>query len=226
MIDIAANLTHVNARIENARSLSPHGQQVSLLAVSKKQSADNIRQAFLAGQLAFGESYAQEALGKIDTLSEPDIRWHFIGPLQSNKCKLIAPHCDWIESVDRLTLAQKLNRYRPAGMPPLNICLQVNLFGEASKGGVALEPLTDLAAEVSALPRLRLRGLMAIPPRQAEPARQREQFARIRAAWLVLKQDFPNLDTLSMGMSGDFEAAILEGSTRVRLGTGIFGERD
>ncbi|WP_417226788.1 YggS family pyridoxal phosphate-dependent enzyme [Amphritea sp.] len=203
-------------------------QSINLLAVSKTRQADELRQAWSARQRDFGENYLQEALDKIDALSDLDICWHFIGPIQSNKTRPIAENFSWVHSVDRFKVAQRLNDQRPASLPPLNICLQVNISEEASKSGVLPAELTALATEVASLPNIRLRGLMAIPASDADPQRQRAPFAQLNALLQGLQQQLPNtpLDTLSMGMSGDMEAAILEGATIVRIGTALFGPRD
>ena len=200
-----------------------------LLAVSKTKPATMIRAAWALGQREFGENYVQEALEKQAELADlTGIIWHFIGPLQTNKSRAVAEHFDWIHSVDRGKLARRLNDQRPAELPPLNVCLQVNVSGEASKSGVDFEALPALAETVLALPRLRLRGLMAIPAPANTLDAQRAPLARLRQALQALRARFPEaeLDTLSMGMSDDLEAAILEDATLVRLGTAIFGARD
>lgn len=202
------------------------GSPVLLLAVSKTRSVEDIRQAFDCGLDQFGENYLSEALTKIDALSDLPITWHFIGPVQSNKTRPIAELFDWVQSVDREKVARRLNDQRPAGMAPLQVCLQVNISGEASKSGVSLEQLPALAEEVEKLPRLRLRGLMAIPAASDDSAQQREAFARLKQAFDTLQRQYPSLDTLSMGMSGDMDAAIAEGSTMLRIGTAIFGPRE
>ena len=200
---------------------------VSLLAVSKLQPAQAIRQAQQAGQRAFGENYVQEALDKMVALADlrAAIEWHLIGPLQSNKTRAVAEAFDWVHSVDRLKIAQRLSEQRPAELPPLNVCLQVNISGEASKSGLQAQELAELAQAVAALPRLRLRGLMAIPePAQGVEA-QRAPHRALRLLLQALNQRGLALDTLSMGMSDDLEAAVAEGSTLVRVGTAIFGAR-
>lgn len=200
-----------------------------LLAVSKTKPATMIRAAWVLGQREFGENYVQEALEKQAELVDlTDIIWHFIGPLQTNKSRAVAEHFDWVHSVDRDKLARRLNDQRPDELPPLNVCLQVNVSGEASKSGVDFEALPALAETVLALPRLRLRGLMAIPAPATTLEAQRAPLARLRQALEALRARFPEaeLDTLSMGMSDDLEAAILEEATLVRLGTAIFGARD
>jgi pyridoxal phosphate enzyme (YggS family) len=195
--------------------------------VSKAQAAEAIRVAWRAGLSQFGESYLQEALAKINVLQDLPITWHFIGPLQSNKTRAVAESFAWVHSVDRSRIARRLDEHRPATLPPLQVCLQVNISGEQSKSGVSLEELPRLASEVLALPRLQLRGLMAIPAPTPDPARQRAAFAALRLALEQLQETLaPSMDTLSMGMSDDLEAAIAEGSTMVRVGSGIFGPRN
>jgi pyridoxal phosphate enzyme (YggS family) len=202
-------------------------QSVTLLTVSKTFGAAAVRQAVDAGETRFGENYVQEALDKIDELADlrPRIEWHLIGPLQSNKTRAVAEAFDWVHSVDRLKIAQRLSEQRPAALPPLNICLQVNVDGEASKSGIAPDEVPALAAEVAKLPRLRLRGLMSIPEPSADVTRQREQHRQVRDLLVRLQGQGLSLDTLSMGMSADLEAAIAEGATLVRIGTAIFGGR-
>jgi pyridoxal phosphate enzyme (YggS family) len=225
---LPARLAAVRRRIDSACAQAGRpGEGVRLLAVSKTQPADAVRAAVAAGQHAFGENYVQEALDKIAALADLRARleWHLIGPLQSNKTRSVAEAFDWVHSVDRLKIAQRLSEQRPPGLPPLNICLQVNISGEASKSGLAPEELPDVARAAAALPRLRLRGLMAIP----EPAQGLEaQRAPLRALRLLQQQlqaQGLDLDTLSMGMSDDLEAAVAEGSTMVRVGTAVFGAR-
>jgi len=198
--------------------------EVTLLAVAKTFPAEAVREAYAAGHTAFGESYIQEALAKQDALSDLPLEWHFIGPIQSNKTRPIAERFAWAHGVDRLKIAQRLAEARPAALPPLNVCIQVNVSGEASKHGVAPDLALALAREVAALPRLRLRGFMAIPRPTPDRAEQRAQFARLRQ--LYEQSDGLDLDTLSMGMSDDLEAAVMEGATIVRIGTAIFGKRD
>ena len=224
MSTIEKNIAKVAARIrEAAQAVGRDPASVGLLAVSKTHPAAAIREAAEAGMRDFGENYLQEALDKQAELSELPLTWHFTGPIQSNKTKSIAEHFDWVHSVDRLKIAQRLSDQRPAELPPLNICLQVNVSGEASKSGCAPEELPQLAQAVAAMPRLRLRGLMCIPAPSEDPAEQRAAFARLRA----LRDELPlTLDTLSMGMSQDLEAAIAEGATWVRIGTALFGARD
>lgn len=224
MSTIEKNIAKVAARIrEAAQAVGRDPASVGLLAVSKTQPAAAIREAAEAGMRDFGENYLQEALDKQAELSELPLTWHFIGPIQSNKTKSIAENFDWVHSVDRLKIAQRLSDQRPAELPPLNICLQVNVSGEASKSGCAPEGLPQLAQAVAAMPRLRLRGLMCIPAPSEDPVEQRAAFARLRA----LRDELPlTLDTLSMGMSQDLEAAIAEGAIWVRIGTALFGARD
>lgn len=196
---------------------------VQLLAVSKQQAVHQIQEAFTAGQNAFGENYLQEALPKIDTLSHLPIEWHYIGHIQANKTRKIAEHFAFVHSVDSLKIAERLNDQRPDHLPPLNICLEINLGSELTKAGIRKEDALDLANACLKLERLRLRGLMAIPPQGSLPARQ--YFQQLRELFISLNQAGQSLDTLSMGMSEDFEAAIAEGSTMVRIGRAIFGER-
>ncbi len=200
---------------------------VSLLAVSKLQPPEAVRDAFHAGQLSFGENYVQEALDKIAVLADlrSQLQWHLIGPLQSNKTRAVAEAFDWVHSVDRLKLAERLSAQRPAGMAPLQVCVQVNVSGEASKSGVPLAEAPALARAVAGLPGLRLRGLMAIPAPASGLAAQRVPYRAMRELFEVLVAEGLALDTLSMGMSDDLEAAVAEGATIVRVGTAIFGRR-
>ena len=199
---------------------------VQLIAVSKTHDADAVKSAFQAGQMQFGENYLQEALEKIETLKALPLVWHFIGPIQSNKTRAIAESFHWVHSVDRLKIAQRLNDQRPESLPPLNILLQVNSNEEDSKAGVTLDTLETLASEVNALPRLKLSGLMAIPTATNDSALQRQNFHSLRVARdKLLLAGFTSCTHLSMGMSNDFEAAIAEGATMIRIGTDIFGPR-
>jgi len=200
---------------------------VALLAVSKTQPADAIRCAHAAGQRAFGEKYVQEALAKIAQLADlrQQIEWHLIGPLQGNKTRVVAEAFDWVHSIDRLRIAQRLSEQRPAGAAPLQVCLQVNISGEASKSGLAPADVADVAHAVAALPRLRLRGLMAIPEPDGDLESQRRPHRALRELFESLQARGLALDTLSMGMSADLEAAVLEGATMVRIGTAVFGAR-
>ena len=224
MSTIAENIAKVGERIRAAAQASGRDlDSVGLLAVSKTKPAAAVREAYAAGLRDFGENYLQEALEKQAELSELALIWHFIGPIQSNKTKPIAEHFTWVHSVDRLKIAQRLAEQRPSHLPPLNICLQVNVSAEDSKSGCAPAELAALALAVSQLPNLRLRGLMAIPEPTDDVAAQRAAFARLRE----LRDGLPlPLDTLSMGMSHDLDAAIAEGATWVRIGTALFGARD
>jgi pyridoxal phosphate enzyme (YggS family) len=227
MTTIASNLQAVNRAIVTAtKAVGRRACDVSLLAVSKTFRPDDIREAYRAGQERFAENYLQEALNKIGALSDLSIEWHFIGPIQSNKTRPIAENFSWVHSVDRLKVAERLSSQRPAGMPPLQVCVQVNISGEYSKSGVAADEADELAHAISSLPNVRLRGLMAVPAPAADPASQRVPFARLRELRDRLNRRGLQLDTLSMGMSHDFAAAIAEGATIVRLGTAIFGARD
>ena len=197
-----------------------------MLAVSKTWPAQAVREAYAAGQKAFGESYVQEALEKMKALSDLDLEWHFIGPVQSNKAKAIAGHFDWVHSIDREKVALKLSEARPGNLPPLQVCIQVNISGEASKSGVPPDGVLQLAQYIGKLPRLRLRGLMAIPEPTQDEKLRRARFAELGQLKERLRESGFDLDTLSMGMSEDLESAILEGATMVRVGSAIFGTRD
>jgi pyridoxal phosphate enzyme (YggS family) len=199
---------------------------VTLLAVGKGQPAATLRAAAALGLTQFGESYVQEGLAKMAQLRDLPLTWHFIGRLQANKTRPVAESFSWVHGVERLKIAQRLSEQRPYHAPPLNVCLQVNIAGEQSKGGAGPDELPGLAAAVAELPRLRLRGLMCLPPEETDPARQRHWFAALRALRDSLNQGGAALDTLSMGMSGDFESAILEGATLIRIGTALFGPRN
>ena len=225
---IADKLARVHERIASACAGAGRPvQSVTLLVVSKTFGPEAVREAFLAGAQHFGENYVQEAVDKIEALADLRARleWHLIGPVQSNKTRLVAERFDWVHTVDRLKTAERLSAQRPAGLPPLALCLQVNISGEASKGGVALEDVPALAHAVAALPRLALRGLMAIPEPAAAFDAQRRPFRALRGLFDALRGDGLALDTLSMGMSADLEAAIAEGATIVRVGSAIFGAR-
>jgi PLP dependent protein len=231
MASIQLKLQQLRQRIGDACTLAERPvQSVTLLAVSKTQCADAVRQAHAAGQLAFGENYVQEALVKIDALGDlrAALEWHLIGPLQSNKTREVAAAFDWVHTVDRLKIAERLSAQRPEQLPPLHVCVQVNVSGEASKAGVDPGEVLALARAVSTLPRLRLRGLMSIPePVDAEQGieAQRAPHRRLRELFDMLRSHGLALDTLSMGMSADLEAAIAEGSTMVRVGSALFGAR-
>lgn len=228
MHTIDDKLTKVTERIQQAAlAVGRNPQTVHLVAVSKTQTAAAVAQAYSWGQRRFGENYLQEALAKLIQLSDlKDIEWHFIGPIQSNKTRPIAENFAWVHSIDREKVAQRLNEQRPLDLVPLQVCLQVNIDDETSKAGVSLEDLPALADAVARLPRLQLRGLMVIPAPCDDPLQQRATFAKLRQALADLQgRGFIGLDTLSMGMSADLEAAVAEGATLVRVGTDIFGAR-
>ena len=221
-----SRLRAVQARI--ARATAEAGREagaVGLLAVSKTFGAAAVRELVACGQREFGENYVREALDKQTRLADLPLVWHFIGPIQSNKTRAIAEQFSWAHSVDRLKIAERLSAQRPAGLPPLQVCIEVNVSGEASKGGVPVALLSELAAAVAVLPRLQLRGLMAIPAPAADRDAQCAAFRQVRRAFEALVARGYPVDTLSMGMSADLEAAILEGATVVRIGTALFGER-
>jgi len=225
--NIAANIQQINTRINAfCRQYNRNPDDITLLAVSKTKPAEDIQSAFNAGQHCFGENYLQEALQKIQTLHALAIEWHFIGAIQSNKTRELAENFAWVHSVDRLKIARRLSEQRPKSMPPLNICLQVNISEEASKSGLMPNQLSELTREVVQLPNITLRGLMAIPAKADTLAAQRATFAQIQKALKTLQKTHPSLDTLSMGMSNDMQAAIAEGSTILRIGTAIFGARN
>ena len=224
MSTIADNIGLVSQRIRAAaQAVQRDESSVHLLAVSKTKPAQAVREAYAAGMHDFGENYLQEALGKQAELTDLPLSWHFIGPIQSNKTRAIAENFAWVHSVDRLKIAQRLSEQRPADLPPLNICVQVNVSGEASKSGCTPADLPALAEAISALPRLKLRGLMAIPEPTEERAEQDAAFAAVQTLQASLALP---LDTLSMGMSHDLESAIAQGATWVRIGTALFGARD
>ncbi|MBN0976067.1 YggS family pyridoxal phosphate-dependent enzyme [Pseudomonas hygromyciniae] len=224
MSTIADNIGLVSQRIRAAaQAVQRDESSVHLLAVSKTKPAQAVREAYAAGMRDFGENYLQEALGKQAELTDLPLSWHFIGPIQSNKTRAIAENFAWVHSVDRLKIAQRLSEQRPADLPPLNICIQVNVSGEASKSGCTPADLPALAEAIQALPRLKLRGLMAIPEPTDDRAQQDAAFARVRDLQASLNL---GLDTLSMGMSHDLESAIAQGATWVRIGTALFGARD
>lgn len=230
MSTIAHNLQAVDASIRAAADAAGRPREaVSLLAVSKTFPPEAVLEAIAAGQSAFGENYLQEALDKMTAISQAahgrEIAWHFIGPIQSNKTRPIAAHFDWVHTVERLKIAQRLSEQRPPDMAPLHICLQVNISGEASKSGVDPDELEELALAVAELPRLRLRGLMAIPEAATDFEHQRAPFAHLRLLFDKLRAKGLALDTLSMGMSSDLHAAVVEGATIVRVGSAIFGSR-
>jgi len=223
---IADNIARVRAQIQAACQAAGRApDSVQLLAVSKTWGPDAVRQAHAAGQTAFGENYIQEAVDKIIALRDLPLQWHCIGPIQSNKTRLVAEHFDWVHSVDRLKIAQRLSEQRPPELSPLQVCIQVNIDGGENKSGVSPQELPVLAQAVAALPRLQLRGLMTIPEPAETEAQMRAVHAQAQALFEALRQQGLPLDTLSMGMSADMAAAIAEGSTMVRVGTAIFGQR-
>src|SRR5271154_2695196 len=224
--NLAVHVNHVRSRISRAaREAGRDPASVTLVAVSKAKPAESVRAAATAGVTDFGENYLQEALAKMDRLLDLKLTWHFIGGIQSNKTRAIAERFDWVHSVDRLSIARRLSEQRPFHAPPLDLCIQVALLSESSKGGVAPSALTSLAAGVAALPGVRLGGLMCIPPPQPDPAAAHMVFSRLRSLLEDLNAGGLALDTLSMGMSADFESAIAEGATLVRIGTALFGNR-
>jgi len=230
MNDIAHNLAQVRDKISAAATRCGRAsEEITLLAVSKTKPASAIAEAIAAGHRAFGENYVQEGVDKIRHFQEQGntgLQWHFIGPLQSNKSRLVAEHFDWCHTIDRLRIAIRLNEQRPAELPALNVLIQVNISDENSKSGIALSELDALAADVAALPRLTLRGLMAIPAPESSYERQFAVAQQMAVAFEALKARYATVDTLSLGMSDDMEAAIAAGSTMVRIGTAIFGARD
>jgi pyridoxal phosphate enzyme (YggS family) len=224
--NLTLHVNHVRSRIRSAAIAAGRDpNSVLLVAVTKAKPAESVRLAASAGVTDFGENYLQEALPKMEQLADLKVQWHFIGGIQSNKTRAIAERFHWVQSVDRLSIARRLSEQRPFHSPPLNICIQVALVPEPTKGGVAPEALPELAAAIEPLPRLQLRGLMCVPPPQADAAAERRVFARLKAALTDLNALGLKLDTLSMGMSGDFESAIAEGATLVRIGTALFGSR-
>lgn len=227
MTMIADNLLRVRTRIAQAAlACGRTPESIILLAVSKKFDADAVRQAFAAGQTAFGENYIQEGVDKIAALADLPLQWHCIGPIQSNKTRLVAEHFDWVHSVDRLKIAQRLSEQRPADKTPLQVCIQVNIDGGATKAGVAPQAVLELARQIQGLPGLILRGLMTIPEPAVDFAAALAVHQRARELFDALNTQGLGLDTLSMGMTADLEAAVQAGSTMVRVGTAIFGKRD
>ena len=224
---LSHNIDQLVARVRcSAKKSQFSNSDILVVAVSKTRPASHIQWAYENGLRHFGENYLQEALSKMDDLRELPLSWHFIGPIQSNKAASIAERFDWVHSIDRAKIARRLSDHRPPHMSPLQVCLQVNVSGEDSKSGVTLAALPDLAKTVLALPGLNLRGLMAIPAAGSDEKQQRQDFASMRAALSELQALAPGLDTLSMGMSADLEAAIAEGATMVRVGTALFGPRN
>ncbi|WP_173488984.1 MULTISPECIES: YggS family pyridoxal phosphate-dependent enzyme [unclassified Marinobacterium] len=227
MTSIAESLKKVRSEIEKACAESNRSEkEVCLLAVSKTRSVDEVVELARLGQRAFGENYLQEALDKISALEPLNLEWHFIGPIQSNKTKPIAEQFAWVHSVDRLKIAQRLSAQRPYYAEDLNICLQVNISCEESKSGCFPDEALELAKQIAELPKINLRGLMAIPEATEDVELQKERFCQVRTLFEEIKQTIPSLDTLSMGMSGDLDAAIEEGATIVRIGTALFGPRN
>jgi pyridoxal phosphate enzyme (YggS family) len=226
MLDIANNLALIQQRIARAaENAQRNPASITLLAVSKTKPIDMIEAAYAAGQRSFGENYLQDALPKIEALAELDIEWHYIGRIQSNKTRPIAEHFAWIHAIDSIKHAQRLNDQRPNGLPALNCCIQLNLSGEDSKGGIQPDALIETAAAFNQLPHCRLRGLMTMPDPDSSAEQQQSVFHQLANCLDELKQQGFDVDTLSMGMSGDLELAIAEGSTMVRIGTDIFGAR-
>jgi len=228
MTNIAANLALIHARI--AAACERYGREirsVDLLAVSKTVPSEEVREAHAAGHTAFGENYVQEGVSKIDASADlrSALQWHCIGPLQSNKTRVVAENFDWVHSIDRLKIAERLSEQRPVHLPPLQVCLQVNIDGGANKSGIASQEALALARAVAMLPRLQLRGLMAIPEPVSDFEAQRELFSRAAVLFNQIRAEGIAMDVLSMGMSADLEAAVAAGSTMVRVGTGIFGAR-
>jgi pyridoxal phosphate enzyme (YggS family) len=224
--NLAVHVNHVRSRIRQAALAAGRDPaSVCLVAVSKGKPAESLRAAATAGVTDFGESYLQEANPKLDALADLPVQWHFIGGLQSNKTRAIAERFNWVHSIDRMSVARRLSDQRPFHAPPLNLCIQVALVPETTKGGVPPADVASLAGALAALPRLKLRGLMCVPPPQPDVAAERRVFAELRRLLETLNGAGHDLDTLSMGMSGDFEAAIAEGATHVRIGTALFGSR-
>jgi len=224
--NLTLHVNHVRSRIRSAAIAAGRDpESITLVAVTKAKTAESVRLAATAGVTDFGENYLQEAQAKMDQLADLQLKWHFIGSIQSNKTRVIAERFDWVQSVDRFSVARRLSEQRPFHAPPLNVCIQVALVPEPTKGGVAPEELATLAAAIAALPRLKLRGLMCVPPPQTNAAAEHAVFASLRMALEDLNAGGLKLDTLSMGMSGDFESAIAEGATLIRIGTALFGAR-
>lgn len=225
MTIIADSLQVIQENILNASTMASGQQNVTLLAVSKAQAAEKIREAYDAGQICFGENYLQEAITKQSLLEDCNIEWHFIGPIQSNKTALIAKHFDWVHSVDRLKVVNRLAAARTNDMPPLNLCIQINSSDEASKSGISVQDVQHVAKAITQLPTLKLRGIMAIPAPTLNIETQHAQFKKVNDIFMQLKKDGFDIDTLSIGMSNDYVAAIQEGATIVRIGSAIFGAR-
>lgn len=226
-MSISSNLTHIHSQIQQVSELCGRGKNaVKLLAVSKTKPVEMIEEAIQAGQLAFGENYVQEGVEKVQYFAnQPNLEWHFIGSLQSNKTRLVAEHFAWVQTIDRLKIAQRLSEQRPEHLPPLNVLIQINISDEESKAGIQSNEMIELAEQISQLPNLKLRGLMAIPKPESNPEDQKLALAEMQLLFEQLKTKFEGVDTLSMGMSDDLVAAIECGSTMVRIGTAIFGSR-
>lgn len=229
-MSISENLSHIHSQIKQI-SAEHQRENVRLLSVSKTKPVQAIEEAILAGQRAFGENYVQEGVEKIAYFSQkaaenPPLEWHFIGPLQSNKTRLVAENFDWIQTVDRLKIAERLNDQRPENLAPLNVLIQINISDETSKSGISPEEMLPLAEKIAQLPHLKLRGLMAIPQPESEPEQQKIALRKMKTLFDRLQANFEGIDTLSMGMSDDMASAIECGSTMVRIGTAIFGARD
>ena len=227
MTVLSTNIAKLNARIREASQNNCRSEgDITLLAVSKTRSAEDIRQAFSAGLSNIGENYLQEAVEKQDQLQDLPLIWHFIGPIQSNKTATIAARFDWIHSIDRLKIARRLSEQRPPGLKPLQCCIQVNIDAEQTKSGISLQQLPELAKQIAELDNIELRGLMAIPKSSSDPEQQRQKFRQLAEALKQLQGNWPALDTLSMGMSADMDSAITEGATILRIGTALFGPRN
>ncbi|MWQ14092.1 YggS family pyridoxal phosphate-dependent enzyme [Glaesserella parasuis] len=226
-MSISQNLATISQQIQQyCQQANRPEQSVKLLAVSKTKPISAIAEAIEAGQRAFGENYVQEGIKKIQHFAENDtLEWHFIGLLQSNKTRVVAEHFDWVQTIDRLKIAQRLSEQRPEHLPALNVLIQINISDEASKSGISAKEMLELATQISQLPRLKLRGLMAIPKPESEPEQQKIALAQMNELFLQLQSQFEGIDTLSMGMSDDMPSAIECGSTMVRIGTAIFGAR-
>lgn len=227
MNNLAELFDAAHQRIQLAAEKSGrNADEITLLAVSKTKPVEAIRQAYACGQLRFGENYVQEAAQKAEELSNLPLEWHFIGPIQSNKTRQLAEHVHWVQTIDRIKIAQRLDAQRPAHLNPINICIQVNVSRESQKSGILPEQLDETVAAIQELPQIRLRGLMAIPKNTDSETEQRQAFAEMYRLYSALQRQVEGIDTLSMGMSSDLEAAIAEGSTMVRLGTALFGARN
>lgn len=226
MNNLKANLNNVRARVSAAcEKAGRNPAEITVLAVSKKHPVERIQALHLLGQGCFGENYVQEALEKMRQLENEAIEWHFIGPLQSNKTREVAAHFQWVQSVDRMKIARRLSSQRPAGLPELNVCIQVNIDREPQKAGIMPDAAREIALAISSLPGLRLRGLMTIPRAASADHDPADSYRRMESLFFTLKKDGIEMDTLSMGMSGDLEAAIMNGSSMVRIGTDLFGPR-